>query len=291
MNRFFLATGIAAFATVPFANVQAKPADYGRNSAISTSVKPLSYADVADMVMAARVAVRVRVKSASALSGKAAVNVIPGRKRYLMTGDVMTLIRGEGGIAPRITWLVDQAPDARGKFPKLTKAELILLANRVPGHPAEVQLVSPDGQLFMTPEAGLRAHALVAEMASPAAPPVITGISDAFHSPGTIEGEGTSQIFLTTREERPISIGIVRQPQQQPAWSLFLSETVGEATAPPRPETLLWYRLACSLPDTLPDSAVSSLAATNKAKVGEDYALVRKQLGPCVRTVKPPVSR
>ncbi len=291
MNRFFLATGLAAFGAVSFANVQAAPAKNSRNSAIFVPVKPLSYADVADMVMAARVAVRVRVKSASALSGKAAINVIPGRKRYLMTGDVMTLIRGEGGIAPRITWLVDQAPDARGKFPKLTKAELILLANRVPGHPAEVQLVSPDAQLFMTPEAGLRAHALVAELASPAAPPVITGISDAFHTPGTIEGEGTTQIFMTTRDERPISIGIVRQPQQPAAWSLFLSETVGDATSPPRPETLLWYRLACALPDALPDVAVASLAATDKAKVSEDYALVRKQLGACLRTVKPPVAR
>ena len=291
MNRFFLATCLAAFTAAPFANVQAARAENSRNSVVFVPIKPLSYADVADMVMAARLVVRVRVKSASAISGKAAVNLIPGRKRYLMTGDVMTLIRGEGGIAPRITWLVDQAPDARGKFPKLAKAELILLANRVAGHPAEVQLVSPDAQLFVTPDAGSRAHALVAEAASPAAPPVITGISDAFHAAGPIEGEGTTQIFLTTQEERPVSIGVVRQPQQQAAWSLFLSETVGDATPSPRRETLLWYRLACFLPDHLPDSATASLSAADKAKVSEDYDLVRNQLGACMRTVRPPLPR
>lgn len=139
----------------------------------------------------------------------------------------------------------------------------------------------------MTPDAGSRAHALVAEAASPAAPPVITGISDAFHAAGPIKGEGTTQIFLTTQEERPVSIGVVRQPQQQAAWSLFLS--VGDAT--PRPTKPCSVSARLLLPDHLPDSATASLSAADKAKVSEDYDLVRKQLGACMRTVKPPLPR
>jgi hypothetical protein len=291
MNRFYLATRLAALASLAFTNVHAHAETKGRNSPVFISVKPLAYADVADMVMAAPVIAKVRVKSAQHLSGKAATGVIPGRKRYVMTGDVMTLIRGDGGIAPRITWLVDQAADARGKFPKLAKVEVIVLAHRVAGQPGEVQLVSPDAQLFMTADAGLRAHAIAAEAASPAAPPVITGITDAFYTPGPVDGESTSQIFLATRDDRPVSIGVVRQPGHEPAWSLFLKETVGDGTPPPRRDTLLWYRLACALPDALPASAATGLPVTDKAKLDQDYALVRSQLGPCTRTIKPPVAR
>lgn len=291
MNRFYLATRLTALVTLAFTNVHAHAETKGRNSPVFIPVKPLAYADVADMVMASPVIVKVRVKSAQHLTGKAASGVIPGRKRYVMTGDVMTLIRGEGGIAPRIAWLVDQAADARGKFPKLAKTEFVVLAHRVPGQPSEIQLVSPDAQLFMTAESGLRAHAIAAEAASPAAPPVVTGITDAFYAPGPVEGESTSQIFLSTRDDRPVSIGVVRQPGHEPAWSLFLKETVGDGTPPPRRDTLLWYRLACTLPDALPASTASNLSAVDKAKLDRDYALVRSQLGACTRTIKPPLAR
>ncbi len=100
---------------------------------------------------------------------------------------------------------------------------------------------------------------IIQETISPDAPPEVTGIGNAFHVTGDLPGSGETQIFLTTADNRPVSIGIQRTPGEQPRWSVALSELVGEGAVPPARDTLLWYRLACALPPALPDSSVASL--------------------------------
>jgi hypothetical protein len=63
-----------------------------------------------------------------------------------------------------------------------------------------------------------------------------------------------------------------------------LSEIVDEAAAPPAPNTLLWYRLACGLPRSLPRQSLAEADAEGAAAIQADYRLVLERLGPCVRT-------
>src|SRR6185503_7233832 len=106
-----------------------------------------------------------------------------------------------------------------------------------------------------------RLRALLRELTAADAPPRITGIGRAFHVPGSLPGESETQIFLQTADARPISLSILRRPGERPRWSVALSEIVDEAAAPPAPDTLLWYRLACTLPPRLPAQALSEASA------------------------------
>lgn len=283
MGRFpkiIPAIAALALALVP-AGVQ--PFAQARKSDVSAPVKPLTYADVAERVLAAPLVVQVKVKAAKALPASKVSGLAPGQRRYLMTGDVMTLIRGEGGIPPRITWLADLSADARGKYPKLAKMQLMIAARRVPGFPNEVQLIAPDAQFAMTPDAGLRVRPILAAALDPQAPPRVTGITDMFHTAGSLPGEGETQIFLSTALERPISLSLVRRSGSEPMWGVNLGESVGDSLPPPLPESLLWYRLACALPASPPASATSAQSGADVEQALADYRHIRAALGPCQR--------
>jgi hypothetical protein len=179
---------------------------------------------------------------------------------------------------------LDVAPDARGRIPKLKKRRVLLFARPVAGTPGQVQLVGPAAQIDWSAAADARARAIVQAVVAPDAPPAITGIGSAFHVPGSLPGEGETQIFLQTADRRPVSLSILRRPGEAPRWSVALSEIVDEAAAPPAPDTLLRYRLACGLPAALPASATAALDPAAAAAAREDYQVVIAALGPCGRT-------
>jgi hypothetical protein len=81
-----------------------------------------------------------------------------------------------------------------------------------------------------------------------------------------------------------VSLSILRRPGEAPRWAVALSEVVDESAIIPKPETLLWYRLACGLPPTLPARALEDADGAATAAIRRDYALVLEGLGPCGRT-------
>ncbi len=266
------ASPIAALPTSPQQAVQA-PAVIGPN-----------YADLADLAVAAPVIADATIRSATLIKGPEAASVAPGHVRFYAEADVTALVRGAGGIAPRIGYVVDAPLDARGRPPKLKKQRVLLFARPVSGSPGQVQLVGASAQLPWTTDSDARTRRIAAELVAAEAPPTITGIGNAFHVPGSLPGEGETQIFLTTADNRPVSLSILRRPGEQPRWAVALSEIVDEAAAPPARDTLLWYRLACALPATLPERSTTTLDAANAAIAGEDYATVIAALGPCRRS-------
>ena len=62
------------------------------------------------------------------------------------------------------------------------------------------------------------------------------------------------------------------------------SQTHPDAFVAPEPNTLLWYRLACFLPRSLPTGANISTDPADVALAAEDYAKVIADLGRCPRT-------
>ena len=245
----------------------------------------LSYADLADLALAAPVAAHLRIRGVDTLHPDEAPNVAPGSRRFLVEAEVVALIRGEGGLAPQVSYLVDLPNDSRGHAARLRRRdEVLVLARRVPNRPAELRLVAPDAQLSYDPATAERLRAILRDAAAADAAPRITGIGRAFHVPGSLPGESETQIFLQTADGRPISLSILRRPGERPRWSVALSEIVDEAAAPPAPNTLLWYRLACTLPPRLPPPSLSEAAPDEAEAIQADYRLVMDGLGRCVRT-------
>ena len=238
------------------------------------------YVTIAGLADTAPLVLKVEIKRTTTVAAERAPDVPPSLARLFVEAEVLNLIRGKTGVAESIRYLVDVPRDARGKVPKLKKAQVLLFAR--PGtRPGEVQLVSKDAQIAWTPMAEQQVRAVLTELVAPGAPPAIRGIREALHVRGNLQGEGETQIFLATSSGDPVSITVLRRPGLAPRWAVSLTEIVDEAAAPPRPGTLLWYRLACSLPAQIPARALVSDTPADNDLARRDYNFVLDQLGPC----------
>jgi hypothetical protein len=255
---------------------------------VETQVVPtapgLTYADLADLALVAPVVAHVRIASVDRLSEEEAPTVRPGHRRFLVEADIAALIRGPSEMPARVRYVVDLANDPNGRPARLRRREeFLVLAQVVPNRDGEIRLIAPDAQLVFAPATADQLRTILRESAQAGAPPRITGIGRAFHVPGSLPGESETQIFLQTADNRPISLNILRRPGERPFWSVALSEIVDDAARPPAPDTLLWYRLACTLPRALPAQSVAEAERSEAQAVAADYRLVLEGLGPCVR--------
>jgi hypothetical protein len=277
------AAGIAAALAAAAAPADSQaPARGGPTSAPAAAP---SYADLADLGLTAPIAVHVRTTRAVALKDEQAAGVRPGLARLYVEADIVSLLRSPSGLPSRIAYVVDLPRTAKGKAPKLKKGtEFLLLAHPVAARPAEIRLAAPDAQIAYSPLAAEQLRSILREAAGPEPAPRITGIGRAFHVPGSIPGESETQIFLQTAENRPVSLTVLRRPGQTPIWAVALSEIVDDAAAPPQRDTLLWYRLACTLPRTLPRQSLAEADREGAAAIQADYRFIVERLGPCTRS-------
>jgi hypothetical protein len=240
-----------------------------------------SYASIAKLVLAAPLVLDVRVRSADRVKAEQAPGLAAGRARFFVVADVQALIRGTAAIPAQVSFLADVPLDARGKPPKLKKVRLLLFARPIAGHPDQIQLTGIDSQRGWSPGLDSLVRGITREILAADAPPAIGGVGNAFHVPGSLPGEGETQIFLTTSNGDPVSIQVLRRPGEQTRWSVSLGEIVDESAGAPPKDTLLWYRLACGLPRQLPQTSVAGEDPANARAAIEDYRLVIRELGPC----------
>lgn len=248
---------------------------------IAPSADGPSYVETVGVMLRAPLAVDATVRSAARIRPEESPGLAPGFARFYVQADVAALIRGRDGVPPRIGYLVDVPLDPRGRTPRLKKQRVLLFARTVAGRPGELQLAGSDAQRPWSPALEAQVRRIATELVAPDAPPQITGIGNAFHVPGSLPGEGETQIFLTTGDNRPVSLTILRRPGEERRWAVALAEIVDEAAGPPGRDTLLWYRLACGLPAALPERALASMEGADAAAAREDYQFVRDALGPC----------
>lgn len=251
-----------------------------QNSAVSMAVLP-SYSTSARQVLASPLIVDAQIRSATRIKGEEAVNLASGRARFYIEADVLALIRGTDSVPLRLGYVVDVALDSRGKVPRLKKQRVLLFARPVSSRADQVQLVDLEGQRLWSAELDAFVRGITREVLAANAPPAVTGVGNAFHVPGSLPGEGETQIFLQTANNAPVSLQILRRPGEQPRWSVSLGDIVDESGGPVQPNTLLWYRLACSLPRELPAGNIESDDPANAEIAREDYRFVLQSLGPC----------
>lgn len=263
----------------------AVPAGYAQTPAAPIAESPYSYADLADLVARSDAIAVARPRSLAKVK-QAPIGQAPGTQRFYVDAQVDSLIRGESGLPNRVAFLLDVPIALNG--PKTFKAKSFILFGKPGIRPGEFQLLSSASILPWTPAADGQLRGIVREMLSPGAPPAIARIVEAFHVRGTVAGESESQIFLTTRKGEPVSLSIVRRPQMEPRFGAALGEIVDEAADLPAKDTLLWYRLACGLPASLPTSSIAKLEGPDAQAANTDYQAFMARLGPCERK-RPPL--
>ncbi|SNS82972.1 hypothetical protein KNJ79_17595 [Sphingopyxis indica] len=264
------------------------------DAAATGAQSPYSYSDLADLAVAAPIVIRAQIKDSAGVESERAPGLAAGHSRFYVEADIVSLIRGSAPLAKRISYLVDLPLDARGKPAKLRKKQPVLIfaqpvaaGGSGSASTSSIRLVAPDAQLAWDAATEAQLRAILTELVKPGAPPRITGIANGFHVPGTLPGEGETQLFLDTANGDPVSLTITTRADGSRRWSAAFGEIVEGAGIPKR-NTLAWYRLACGLPRTLPLSKLAGTPAADRQKAASDYAAVLGALGECGRTRTPP---
>ncbi|NNC51899.1 MAG: hypothetical protein HKO08_02515 [Erythrobacter sp.] len=245
----------------------------------------LTYADTVGLAEDSQIVARVQIRDQVALEPERAPGVAPGHVRLYVEARTLALISGNVPVGENLRYLVDVPLTAKGKAPKLKKREMILFARPVSGRPGEIQLVGDGAQRPYTLEFEAALRPVLTSLLAPDAPPRVTSVADALAVEGTLVGESETQIFLDTENDGPVSITVVRRPNQEPRWGVSWTEIVDQSARAPRAGTLQWYRLACTLPADLPAEANFSRDSRARALAARDYQFVIEQLGPCTRTL------
>lgn len=257
------------------------------NGAAGQGIPPgPTYADIADLSDSAGLVVHARIVRAVRVENARAPGLRPGYGRFYVEAQTKALLTGGAGLGASVRYLADLPLDPRGKAPKLKKQDVFLFARAVPGRPGELQLVTPTAQQPWSVEAEARLRTILKALIAPDAPARVTGVRELLHVPGTLAGQGETQIFLTTGDGSAASITVRHQPGAPPAWGASFSELVADVGRPPRPDTLEWYRLACFLPNVPPPGANISEGYAAKRQAEADYRMVLGELGVCERSLR-----
>ena len=243
-----------------------------------------TYADLADPADSAPVVLRARVRKVAAVEAARAGGIAPGRGRFYIEAQTEALYFGTTTMGEKLRYLVDLPLDARGKPPRLGKQSVILFARSVAGRPGELQLITPDSQVFWHPATEAQLRGIITEFNAPGAPAKVSTVREAIHVPGTLAGQGETQLFLATPGGEPASITVRREPGQTAQISVSFSEVVESAAGLPPANSLAWYRLACFLPGVLPPRSNLSEGEQARAIAERDYRVLMDRLGACPRT-------
>jgi len=273
-------------ALLAWAGLVVSPACAGTGEPSDTQKIVATYADVVALTESAPLVVQVEVKKAIKLDPPRQVGVADGMVRAYVEAAVVNVFAGRAPAFPVLRYVVDVPADAKGHLPNLKKQQFIAFARQVGNSPDEIQLVSPDGHWSYNAQDDARLRGVLAELTRPDAPPRVTGVNMALYQPGTLAGEGETQLFLTTSNAAPATITMQHAPGKPMTWSISFSEVVSANTRPPARDTLTWYRLACFLPRGLPAAANTAGSPDERLQAATDYALLLRDLGPCEHKLK-----
>jgi len=252
-------------------------------SAPAAGETALTFADLAKLVESAPTIAVVQIDDQAVVERARAPGLAPGEARLYLEARTEALLAGRSAVGGSLTFLADRALDAKGKPPRLKKQRFIVFADTVPGRAEQLQLIDPKAMFPADPALAERLRAVIAAFAEPDLPPRVTGVRDVISVPGNLVGESETQMFVETASGAPVALSVVRRPGMEPAWGVSWSEIVDASARPPGPETVEWYRLACSLPASLPDDAFLQQEARPRQQAREDYRYILEQLGPCER--------
>lgn len=242
-----------------------------------------SYADLADLTLAAPVIARATITGAERIADKDSPGLAPGHARLLVTAAVDAALVAPASVPASLRWLWDTPLDARRKPPK-PKGQIVLAWLAAPAGDGTTRLISGTAQRPWDAATEARIRAIATEARSGTVP-VVTGVANGFRADGTVPGESESQFFLTTAAATAggLTMVVTSTPGAARRVAVARGDVIDESAASVRPDTLLQYRLACALPAVLP-----AAAGGDDAALAADWAAGIAAIGPCGRT---PLSR
>lgn len=236
-----------------------------------------SYADLADLTLAAPTIVRATITNNERIGDKDSPGLAPGRARLLVTAAVDAALVAPGTIPAVLTWLWDAPLDARGKPPK-PKGQSVLAWLAAPAADGKTRLIAVDAQKSWDAPTEARVRAIATEARSGAVP-AITGVTNGFRADGTVPGESESQFFLSTANGNTLTMVVTTKPGEPRRVAVARGDVIDESATSVQPGTLLHYRLACFLPARLP-----ATSGGDDPALAADWAAAIASLGPCGRT-------
>lgn len=290
-NKIRVMSGLAAFGAACLA-MSSPAASQNGNLPANDASQRATYADLVSLAERSSVVLRAKIRRQKRVPAERAPGLEAGFARLYIEAETLALLSGRSAIGESLVYLVDVPLNSKGKPPKLKKTEVLLFANqagRSAKGAAQLQLTGKHAQLRYSPAFEARLRPVLADLAQADVPPVVEGIRDALAVQGTLTGESETQIFLRTADGSPVSVTVLRRPRQPAVWGVSWGEIIDSAARAPEPQSLRWYRLACSLPEQLPSSANLARDPVARRLAASDYSFVRQSLGPCTREITLPV--
>lgn len=258
---------------------------FAPQSALLATEQELSWTDWADLALASPVVLAVEIEKVDRLGRRAAPDVPPGEVRALVEGNLTAALKAPGLLPGAAAWLWQGPANARGRPPFAPPAHVLVFARPLAGgadpSTQPLALVSRSAQQPWSAANADLIRQLLMEARETGGDRMVTGITDAFHGAGAVEGASESQFFLSTRAGGPMTLMVRRSPVADPEILVADGDLVDRAV-PVTPRTLAWRALACGLPESLPERL-----AADKG-LADDYALARARIGACGRTLQPP---
>jgi hypothetical protein len=236
----------------------------------------LGFVDIADLTVAAPVIVQANIVRSERLSDRDSPGLANGHVRTLITAAIDSAIVAPGAIPAELTWLWDAPLDSKGKLPK-QKDRAVMAWVTPPSADGKTRLIAPNALQSWTPALDAQVRAIATEARS-GATPKITGVTNGFRADGTVAGESESQFFLSTDDGRGATLVVTNRPGSPRRVALSRGDVIDESAIVVRNGTLLWYRLACSLPAALP-----AKAGGDDRALAADWTAAMASLGPCQR--------
>jgi hypothetical protein len=216
-------------------------------------VSGTGYVTLVDLTLAAPVIVRATISRSQRISPRDAPGLAPGMLRLLITANVDAALTATAAVPPTLSWLRDVPLPARGRGPDLRDEQVLAWLQSPDAEGRTSLLPGPSMQPWAAPlEATIRT---IATQSLGGKVPIVTGVSNGFRVPGTVPGEAESQFFLITQGGKPLTMVVLDRPGQRRQIQVSSSDIIDESATSVEPETLLWYRLACALPQVLPSAA------------------------------------
>lgn len=243
----------------------------------AATANPATYADLADLTLAAPAIVRATITNSERIGDKDSPGLAPGHARLLVTAAVDAALVAPGTIPAVLSWLWDAPLDARGKAPK-AKGQSVLAWLAAPAADGKARLVAVGAQKPWDAPTEARVRAIATEARSGTVP-AITGVTNGFRADGTVPGESESQFFLSTANGNTLTMVVTTKPGEARRVAVARGDVIDESATSVQPGTLLHYRLACFLPARLP-----AASGGDDPALAADWAAAIASLGPCGRT-------
>jgi hypothetical protein len=245
-----------------------------------------SYATLARLYLVSPIVARAQVRAEAKIGRKESALLPPlpaGQGRQWLTIDVQNVLKAPAALPARIGLLWQGPLDPGNKLPKWRKKSLILFMTSAasPGGATSYGM-SEVGAAFGWTDGD---EALLRQIASEASDPAKLGLAirslrSAFVTLADGDTSGRYVHFLfQTAVGQPL-VAIVDQQRNQ--WRLRTTTTdLDQDATPVLPGTLLWYHLACGLPQTPPEAATRQATTEESQLAAAAWTAMLATLGPC----------